>query len=195
LSRFTWSVSLGFTLSVWLGAFLIAGEASGASAPELRVPPGKPESQPPPPVGPPGKLPRAVLETDRGSITLELFPDVAPKTVARFIELSKKGFYNGLTFRVVPKFLIQTGDPLGDGTGGSGQSLPAEFNEKNHGLGTIAMARKHEPDSADSQFYICLESQPFLDGNYTVFGQVSEGLEILPKIQERDIVRKLTLKP
>jgi len=195
LSRFTWSVFLGLAPIVLLAGFLITGEASGASAPELRPPPGKPESPSPLAAGPPGKLPRAILVSDRGSITLELFPDVAPKTVARFIELSKKGFYNGLTFRVVPKFLIQTGDPLGDGTGGSGQSLPAEFNEKNHGLGTVGMARKHEPDSADSQFYICLESQPFLDGNYTVFGQVSEGLEILPKIQERDIIRKLTLKP
>ena len=126
----------------------------------------------------------------------DLFPESAPKTVARFSELVKKGFYNRLTFyRVVPKYIVQTGDPLEDGTGGSGQSLPAEFNERKHIAGTVGMARRHDPDSADSQFYICLEPQPFLDGKYTVFGQVVEGLELLSKIQERDPVVKLTLKP
>ena len=139
---------------------------------------------------------QAILETNQGTLTLELFPDSAPKTVARFSELVKKGFYNGLAFyRVVPKFLVQTGDPSGGGTGGSGQNLPAEFNERKHGVGTVGMARRHDPDSADSQFYICLEPQPFLDGKYTVFGQVIDGLELLPKIQEGDTVRKLSLKP
>jgi peptidylprolyl isomerase len=139
---------------------------------------------------------QAILETNQGTLTFELFPDSAPKTVARFSELVKKGFYNGLAFyRVVPKFLVQTGDPSGGGTGGSGQNLPAEFNERKHGVGTVGMARRHDPDSADSQFYICLEPQPFLDGKYTVFGQVIDGLELLPKIQEGDTVRKLSLKP
>jgi cyclophilin family peptidyl-prolyl cis-trans isomerase len=139
---------------------------------------------------------QAVIETSRGNIVFDLFPEIAPRTVARFSELAKKGFYNGLTFyRVLPKFLVQTGDPSEDGTGGSGQSLPAEFNERKHIAGTVGMARRHDPDSADSQFYICLEPQPFLDGKYTVFGQVIEGLELLSKIQERDPVLKLTLKP
>ena len=139
---------------------------------------------------------QAVLETDHGILTIELFSATAPKTVARFTELVKRGFYNGLTFyRVLPKFLVQTGDPSGEGTGGSGQNLPAEFNERKHVAGTVGMARRHDPDSADSQFYICLEPQPFLDGKYTVFGQVIDGLETLPKIQERDTVRKLSLKP
>jgi peptidylprolyl isomerase len=138
----------------------------------------------------------AILETNQGTLTFDLFPDSAPKTVARFSELVKKGFYNGLAFyRVVPKYLVQTGDPSGGGSGGSGQNLPAEFNERKHGVGTVGMARQHDPDSADSQFYICLEPQPFLDGKYTVFGQVIEGLELLPKIQEGDTVRKLSLKP
>jgi len=129
-------------------------------------------------------------------MTLELFPESAPKTVARFSELVKKGFYNGLAFyRVLPKFLVQTGDPSGNGTGGSGQTLPAEFNERKHIAGTVGLARRHDPDSAESQFYICLEPQPFLDGKYTVFGQVIEGLELLSKIQERDSVLKLSLKP
>lgn len=148
--------------------------------------------------GPSAEKPRphVLIETDRGKLTIELLPDVAPKTVARFTELVRKGFYNGLTFhRVVPKFLIQGGDPAGDGTGGSGQIIPAEFSEKKHQAGTVGMARTKHPDSADSQFYICLEPQPFLDGKYTVFGQVVEGLEVLPKIQENDVMRKVSLKP
>jgi len=147
--------------------------------------------------GPSAEKPRphVLIETDRGKLTIELFPDVAPKTVARFTELVKKGFYNGLTFhRVVPKVLIQGGDPAGDGTGGSGQTIPAEFSEKKHRVGTVGMARTKDPDSADSQFYICLEPQPFLDGKYTVFGQVVEALDILPKFQEGDVMRKVTLR-
>jgi len=174
----------------------------GCALPEKTLAAGPSEPRPPvlkpvqPLVPPPEKGMQAVLETSRGSITLELFPEIAPKTVARFGELVKKGFYNGLTFyRVLPKFLLQSGDPSEDGTGGSGQSLPAEFNERKHIAGTVGMARRHDPDSADSQFYICLEPQPFLDGKYTVFGQVIEGLELLSKIQERDSVLKLTLKP
>ena len=139
--------------------------------------------------------PHVLIETDRGKLSIELLPDVAPKTVARFTELVKKGFYNGLTFhRVAPKFLIQGGDPAGDGTGGSGQTIPAEFSEKKHKAGTVGMARTKDPDSADSQFYICLEPQPFLDGKYTVFGQVVEGLDVLPKIQENDVMRKVSLR-
>jgi cyclophilin family peptidyl-prolyl cis-trans isomerase len=154
----------------------------------------KPVAPPAPPVRGPG--PYVLIEMDRGKLTLELFPDVAPKTVARFTELVKKGFYNGLAFsRIMPKFLIQGGDPTGDGTGGSGQTIPAEFNDKKHQLGTVGMARlTRDPNSADSQFYICLEPQPFLDGKYTVFGQVVEGLDLLPKIQEGDVMKKVTLK-
>ena len=169
-------------------------EKTSAAAPfEPRLPVLKPIQ---PLVAVPEKGVQAVLETSRGNIVFDLFPEIAPKTVARFSELVKKGFYNGLTFyRLLPKFLVQTGDPSEDGTGGSGQSLPAEFNERKHIAGTVGMARRHDPDSADSQFYICLEPQPYLDGKYTVFGQVIEGLEILSKIQERDPVLKLTLKP
>ena len=142
-----------------------------------------------------GPAPHVIIETDRGKLTLELFPGAAPKTVARFLTLVQKGFYNGLTFhRVVPKFLIQGGDPAGDGTGGSGKSISAEFNEKKHMIGTVGMAHTKDSDSADSQFYICLEPQPFLNGKYTVFGQVVEGLDVLPKIQEGDVMRKVTLQ-
>jgi len=156
--------------------------------------------QPLSPATPPAKTDklalRVLIETDRGKLTLELLPDVAPKTVARFMELVRKGFYNGLTFyRVAPRFLIEGGDPNGDGTGGSGRTILAEFNEKKHVTGTVGMAHTRDnPDSADSQFYICLEPQPFLDGKYTVFGQVVDGLDVLPKIQEGDVMRKVTLR-
>ena len=180
-------------LFVLVLALLLVQQAS-AAGPESRPAAVKPES--PPHGSGSAKSQQAILETDRGLLTIELFPDTAPKTVTRFTELVKRGFYNGLSFyRVLPKFLVQTGDPSGEGTGGSGQNLPAEFNERKHVVGTVGMARRHDPDSADSQFYICLEPQPFLDGKYTVFGQVIDGLETLSKIQERDTVRKLSLKP
>ena len=162
-----------------------------AQAPKAEKPTAPPATPSEPSAGP-----YVIIEMDRGKLTLELFPEVAPKTIARFLNLVQKGFYNGLTFyRVVPRFLIQGGDPAGDGTGGSGKMIPAEFNAKKHVLGTVGMAHQRDPDSADSQFYICLEPQPFLDGKYTVFGQVVEGLDVLPKIQEGDVMRKVTLKP
>jgi len=186
-------VFVGSAVILLLLGFALPEKIIAAAPSEPRLPALKPG---PPPVTAPEKGTQAVLETSRGNVVFDLFPEIAPKTVARFSELVKKGFYNGLTFyRVVPKFIVQTGDPLEDGTGGSGQSLPAEFNERKHIAGTVGMARRHDPDSADSQFYICLEPQPFLDGKYTVFGQVVEGLELLSKIQERDPVVKLTLKP
>src|SRR3989338_6169892 len=107
-----------------------------------------------------GGNPVVTIETDKGNIIFEMVPDVAPKTVARITELIQQGFYNGLNFhRVEPGFVIQGGDPNGNGTGGSGVKLPAEFNKKLHLLGTVAMARAQDPDSADSQFYICLAPQ------------------------------------
>ena len=144
-----------------------------------------------------GGKPVVTIETDKGNIVFEMFPDAAPKTVARITELIKQGFYNGLTFhRVEPGFVIQGGDPNGNGTGGSGVKLKAEFNKKPHLLGTVAMARASDPDSADSQFYICLGPQPFLDGKYTVFGQVTDkaSLDVLQKIQRGDVMRKVTVK-
>lgn len=141
------------------------------------------------------KAPMVSIETDKGEIVFEMYLDVAPKTVARITELVKQGFYNGLTFhRVVPGFVIQGGDPKGDGTGGSGKKLSAEFNSKKHLLGTVAMARAQNPDSADSQFYICLGDQPSLDGNYTVFGQVIKGIDVVQKIVKGDVMKKVTMK-
>ena len=106
-----------------------------------------------------------------GEIRLEFFPEDAPKTVENFVTLAKKGFYNGLNFhRVVPDFVVQGGCPKGNGTGGPGYTVKAEFNKQKHVRGSLAMARSQDPDSAGSQFYICYGTTPHLDGQYTVFG-------------------------
>ncbi len=127
------------------------------------------------------------LQTTRGRIRFRFYTDDAPKTVHRVAQLIRSGFYNGLTFhRVEPGFVIQGGDPTGSGEGGSGVTIPAEFNRRRHVPGAVAMARKAEIDSADSQFYISLGNHPRLDGTYTVFGQVIEGLEVANQIQPGD---------
>lgn len=130
----------------------------------------------------------AVITLDSGGqIRVEFFPEDAPKTVENFITLTKKGYYNGLTFhRVVPGFVVQGGDPKGDGTGGPGYTIKAEFNKRKHERGSLAMARSQHPDSAGSQFYITYGPQPHLDGNYTVFGQVVSGMEHVDRIKQGD---------
>jgi len=130
-----------------------------------------------------------IIKTVHGNITFRLYPTKAPNTVTRVIKLVNDGFYDGLKFhRVVPNFVIQTGDPTGSGRGGSGKKLKAEFNDAQHIKGTVAMARTDDTDSADSQFYIALNTLPHLDGKYTVFGQVVEGLDILNKIKQGDVI-------
>lgn len=135
------------------------------------------------------------IETKYGNIEIELYGTDAPKTVARISELAKKGFYDGLTFhRVVPGFVVQGGDPVGNGTGGSGQNLAAEFNSRQHVEGTLAMARATDPNSADSQFYISLGRHPHLDNNYTVFGQVTKGMDAVKQIKQGDKMTKVSVK-
>ena len=124
------------------------------------------------------------LDLPSGRVVIQMLPNIAPHHVARIKELTRKGFYDGLTFhRVIPGFMAQTGDPLGDGSGGSGQELNAEFSNKHHSRGTVSMARASEPNSADSQFFICFAPAPFLDGQYTVWGQVVSGMEFVDKIK------------
>jgi len=136
------------------------------------------------------------IETDHGDIMIQLYPYSAPNTVANFKALAGKGYYDGLIFhRVIPGFMAQGGDPEGRGTGGPGYSVKAEFNERKHVRGTLAMARSANPDSAGSQFYICFGEQPHLDGQYTIFGQVTEGMDIVDKISQGDKMNKVTVLP
>ena len=124
------------------------------------------------------------LELKDGRVVIEMKPDYASEHVKRIKELINKKFYDGLKFhRVIDGFMAQTGDPRGDGTGGSGQNIPAEFNSLPHIRGTVSMARAQDPDSADSQFFICFQDSPSLDGQYTVWGQVVEGMEFVDKIK------------
>ena len=122
-----------------------------------------------------------------GSVVIETLPNVAPKHVARIIELVKSGFYDGLTFhRVIDGFMAQTGCPLGNGTGGSGVKIPAEFSNEHFSRGTVGMARAFDINSADSQFFICFDDCVFLDGKYTVWGRVVSGMEHVDKIKRGD---------
>lgn len=136
------------------------------------------------------------ITTNRGDIVFTLFPDDAPVHSAAFLKLAESGFYDGLAFhRVEPGFVVQGGDPQGDGTGGPGYKLKAEFNERPHLRGTVAMARASQPDSAGSQFYICLDDARFLDRQYTVFGQMTEGFEALDAIRRGDAMTSVTVEP
>ena len=124
-----------------------------------------------------------IIETSRGPVTVELRPDLAPNHVKRIKELARQGFYDGVVFhRVIDGFMAQTGDPTGSGSGGSGQKLRAEFNDEPHVRGTCSMARAQSPDSADSQFFICFDDATFLDGQYTVWGTVIDGMDNVDKI-------------
>ena len=123
---------------------------------------------------------KVILETSAGQVTIDLLPKLAPNHVSRISELVKSGFYDGVIFhRVIPGFMAQTGDPDGNGTGGSGQKLSAEFSEYPYREGTVGMARTSNPDSADSQFFICFDGCSHLTGQYTVWGQVADGMDVV----------------
>jgi peptidylprolyl isomerase len=130
-----------------------------------------------------------VLETTKGNVTIAMRPDLAPNHVARIKELVRQGFYDGIVFhRVIDGFMAQTGCPQGTGTGGSGKKLKAEFNKEKHVRGTVSMARAANPDSGDSQFFICFADAPFLNGQYTVWGAVTEGMDNIDKIKRGEPV-------
>ena len=162
---------------------LLAGpfrEPSGFVSPAL--------AQQPTPQGGKKVIQTAVITMDKGGeIAIEFFPEDAPKTVENFVTLAKKGFYDGLVFhRVEPNFVVQGGDPKGTGMGGPGYTIKAEFNKQKHVRGALAMARSQSPDSAGSQFYITLAPAHFLDGQYTVFGTVTSGMDVVDKIRKGD---------
>ena len=131
-----------------------------------------------------------VLETSKGRVVIEMRPDLAPKHVERIKELVREGFYDGIVFhRVIDGFMAQTGCPHGTGMGGSGKKLKAEFNKEPHRRGTVSMARAQNPDSGDSQFFICFAESKWLDGQYTVWGTVTAGMENVDKIKRGEPVR------
>ena len=155
----------------------------------------------------------AVIQTSKGKMVLRFFPDIAPKHVENFKTLAREGFYDGCTFhRVIPGFMIQGGDPnskdadrSNDGTGGSGKNVPAEFSDKPHKRGILSMARSSNPNSASSQFFIVVKDAPNLDGKYSVFGEVIEGMDVADKIvsvkrdrrdnpTERVVMEKVTIE-
>ena len=128
-----------------------------------------------------------LMETTVGPVVIELRPDLAPNHVARIKELVRQKFYDGLTFhRVIDGFMVQTGDPDGDGTGGSGKNLPPEFSSEKHVRGIVSMARAASPASADSQFFIMLGDSEWLDNKYSVWGKVTSGMEFVDKIKKGD---------
>lgn len=139
---------------------------------------------------------QARVVTKHGDIVFSFFPEDAPTTVASFIKLARSGFYDGLTFhRVEPGFVIQGGCPHGTGTGGPGYHLKAELNDRKHDAGAVAMARAKSPDSAGSQFYICLEDAHFLDHQYTVFGHVTQGMEVTKQVRPGDAMERVVIEP
>jgi len=137
--------------------------------------------------------PKVKIKTTQGTIVVELFSDV-PTTTQNFVDLVSKGFYDGLTFhRYVPGFVIQGGDPTGTGNGGSDKSIPLEITAHKHVKGALGMARTNDPNSATSQFYICLDDLPQLDGNYCIFGKVVKGMDNAMKLRQGDKMLKVTL--
>lgn len=185
-----------------LGLGYLVGRIVRAPAPATpeTMPVGrKTYSEPPPMTIDVNKTYVATIETDKGDIVMELYPQDAPQTVNNFVFLAREGFYDGLTFhRVEPGFVIQGGDPRGDGTGGPGYTLPAEI-KRPHTEGAVAMARRGddvnpERESSGSQFYITLAPQPGLDGQYTVFGQVTEGMDVVRSIAKGDVMRRVTIE-
>ena len=136
---------------------------------------------------------KAIIETEKGNIVIELFDKEAPKTVENFVKLINKGFYNGLNFhRVIDNFMVQGGCPTGTGTGGPGYSIKCEINPKKHRTGTLSMAHAGK-NTGGSQFFITHAPQPHLDGVHTVFGQVREGMDVVNSIKQGDVMTKVTV--
>ena len=170
-----------WSVPIVLSAFALMAVAVFCFGEENVVPPEEPQ---PPEEG----NPVVVVETSMGNFEIKLLTDVAPKTCENFLKLVRKGFYDGLIFhRVIDGFIIQGGDPKGNGTSGPGYTIPAEFSNEKHLEGTIAMARlpdqvNPKKESSGSQFYICLAPAPHLDGEYTIFGRVVSGMDVVHKI-------------
>ena len=180
-----------------LAGLLLSGIASvSAQTPAAPAAPGA-AGAPAAPSAPPPTKEVAVIKTSKGEMTVEFWSDVAPKTVENFKDLARKGFYNGTAFhRIIKGFMIQGGDPntkdaskeAAYGTGDPGYKIKAEFNARKHETGVISMARSMDPDSAGSQFFICLDAAPSLDNKYTAFGKLTAGEDVLKKIGDTPVV-------
>jgi len=134
------------------------------------------------------------MDVPAGRVVIEMRPDLAPATVAQIKALVRQGFYDGIVFhRVIDGFMAQTGDPKGNGTGGSGHKLKAEFSTEKHVRGVVSMARSSDPDSADSQFFIMFADAPSLDGKYTIWGKVTSGMEYIDQVKKGDAARNGTV--
>lgn len=151
--------------------------AEQAASQEAPATPGTPKST--------ADRPIVIMEVDSGTVVMEFYPEVAPITCDSILSLVNQGFYNGLTFhRIVPGFVIQGGDPLGNGTGNAGFQIPAEFSSRQHVEGSLSMARgPQDINSSSCQFFICLAPAPHLDGQYNLFGQVISGMDVVHKIE------------
>jgi cyclophilin family peptidyl-prolyl cis-trans isomerase len=138
---------------------------------------------------------KAIIKTNKGEIVCQLYPEYAPKTVENFVKLAELGFYDGLIFhRYVENFVIQGGDPTGTGYGDAGYTIPLEVHKKaKHIEGALGMARAQDPNSGSCQFYITLKPTPHLDGNYTVFGRVIKGMDVVKKLRKGDIIEKIEI--
>ena len=142
----------------------------------------------------PNKSYTATIVTNKGSITLDLYPKVAPNHVNAFVNLARDGFYDGLTFHRVEDWVVQGGDPTGTGSGGPGYSLKAEFNPTKHITGTLSMARAQDPNSAGSQFFVLKTAAPWLDNQYSNFGQAITGMDVVNKLVKGDVIQKITIE-
>jgi peptidyl-prolyl cis-trans isomerase B (cyclophilin B) len=173
---------------------IVPGSAQQPTQPAPAAPKGAPAAKDAPTGGKKVKQTAVITMEKGGEINIEFFPEDAPKTVENFVTLAKKGFYDGLAFhRVEPNFVVQGGDPKGNGTGGPGYTIKDEFNKQKHVRGVVAMARTQAPNSAGSQFYITLAPAHFLDGQYTVFGRVTSGMEVVDKIRVGDKMKSVKI--
>ena len=185
------SIALAVTTCALLLTAVLGGTADRADA---QAPPPAAKPAEPKKGSKPVKQTAEITMEKGGVIVIEFYPADAPKTVENFVKLAKKGFYDGVTFhRREENFVIQGCDPKGNGTGGPGYTIPAEFNKQKHVRGAVAMARTQDPNSAGSQFYICLAPANFLDGQYTVFGIVTKGMDVVDKVKVGDKMKTVSI--
>ena len=181
---------------VALAALSVAAAACGGEEKATPSPAARQYATPPAMTIDPKKSYVAVLETDKGTIRIKLLPDIAPQTVNSFVFLAREGYFDGVTFhRVISGFMAQGGDPKGTGYGGPGYNLPDEFSDTPIDRGVVAMANTGQPNSGGSQFFIEYVRRADLDGKYTVFGEVSEGLDVAEKLTPRDPQTNLNAPP